>query len=130
MLLRPLFKVGGTKSSGNKPFSRGNHPLCPRLQAGLGLWCRGRKPKETSFVARVSESLVFENENLIQENQVDIKEEMEGHSVISQVRLAGQNTIQGIPLYVRYIFAKLHLRIGAGELRGPLALECSSGATG
>lgn len=37
---------------------------------------KGLTPKETAFVARVSESLVFEYENLIQENQVDIKEQM------------------------------------------------------
>jgi predicted transcriptional regulator len=40
---------------------------------------KGLTPKETSFVARVSESLVFEYENLIQENQVDIKEQMENN---------------------------------------------------
>jgi predicted transcriptional regulator len=38
---------------------------------------KGLTPKETSFVAKVSESLVFEYENLIRENQVDIKEQME-----------------------------------------------------
>jgi predicted transcriptional regulator len=38
---------------------------------------KGLTPKETSFVAKVSESLVLEYENLIRENQIDIKEQME-----------------------------------------------------
>ncbi len=38
---------------------------------------KGLTPKETSFVAKVSETLVFEYVNLIQENQVDIEEQME-----------------------------------------------------
>lgn len=40
---------------------------------------KGLTPIETSFVAKVSESLVFEYENLIRENQVDIKEQMENN---------------------------------------------------
>lgn len=37
---------------------------------------KGLTPKETSFVVKVSEKLVFEYVNLIQENQVDIKEQI------------------------------------------------------
>jgi DNA-binding CsgD family transcriptional regulator len=42
---------------------------------------KGLTPTETSFVAKVSESLVFEYVNLIQENQVDIKEQMEKNEI-------------------------------------------------
>jgi predicted transcriptional regulator len=37
---------------------------------------KGLTPKETSFVVKVSEKLVFEYVNLIQENQVDINEQI------------------------------------------------------
>ncbi len=37
---------------------------------------KGLTPKETAFVVKVSEKLVFEYVNLIQENQVDINEQM------------------------------------------------------
>jgi predicted transcriptional regulator len=37
---------------------------------------RGLTPKETAFVVKVSEKLVYEYLNLIQENQIDIKEQM------------------------------------------------------
>lgn len=42
---------------------------------------KGLTPTETSFVAKVSETLVFEYVNLIQENQVDIKEQMEKNEI-------------------------------------------------
>lgn len=38
---------------------------------------KGLTPKETSFVAKVSETLVFEYVNLIKENQIDSKDQME-----------------------------------------------------
>lgn len=38
---------------------------------------KGLTPKETSFVAKVSETLVSEYVNLIKKNQTDIKEQME-----------------------------------------------------
>ena len=37
---------------------------------------KGLTPKETAFVVKVSEKLVFEYVNLIQENQVDINEQI------------------------------------------------------
>lgn len=37
---------------------------------------QGLTPRDTSFVAKVSENLVYEYLNLIQENQIDIKEQM------------------------------------------------------
>jgi hypothetical protein len=37
---------------------------------------RGLTPKDTAFVAKVSENLVYEYINLIHENQIDIKEQM------------------------------------------------------
>lgn len=42
---------------------------------------KGLTPKETSFVAKVSTTLVLEYVNLIKENQTDIKEQMEKNGV-------------------------------------------------
>ena len=44
---------------------------------------RGLSPKETSFVVKVSEKLVYEYLNLIQENQIDIKEQMGNDDVVN-----------------------------------------------
>ena len=44
---------------------------------------RGLTPKETSFVVKVSEKLVYEYLNLIQENQIDIKEQMGNDDVVN-----------------------------------------------
>jgi DNA-binding CsgD family transcriptional regulator len=44
---------------------------------------RGLTPKETAFVVKVSEKLVYEYLNLIQENQIDIKEQMGNDDVVN-----------------------------------------------
>ena len=44
---------------------------------------RGLTPKETSFVVKITEKLVYEYLNLIQENQIDIKEQMDKDDIFN-----------------------------------------------
>ena len=43
---------------------------------------RGLSPNETAFVVKVSQRLVYEYLNLIHENQIDIKEQMDNKEYI------------------------------------------------
>ena len=60
----------------NRPFPRGHNPLREDYKRILTCLHQGLTPKDTAFVAKVSENLVYEYINLIEENQLAIKEQM------------------------------------------------------